>query len=105
MKLNTTVYTKHPYIVRVEGVCGGWPIIQGTRMTVQAIVEKTRLGQTPEEIVSSYPERLNLANVYDALSYYHENTEEIETQIAANQSALDQIAQLRALRTSDCEHT
>ena len=96
-----TVRTRHPYIVRVEGVCGGWPIIQGTRMTVQAIVEKTRLGQTPEEIVAGYPERLTLARVYDALSYYHENPEEIEAQIAANQSALDQVAQLRALRTGD----
>jgi uncharacterized protein (DUF433 family) len=91
MDLNITVHTQHPYVVRVEGVCGGWPVIQGTRMTVQAIVEKTRLGQTPQEIVDSYPERLTLAGVYDALSYYHENPEEIEAQIAANQSALDQI--------------
>lgn len=84
MESNITVYTKHPYVVRIEGVCGSWPVIQGTRMTVQAIVEKTRLGQTPQEIVDSYPERLTLAHVYDALSYYHENPEEIEAQIAAN---------------------
>jgi uncharacterized protein (DUF433 family) len=72
-------------------------------MTVQAIVEKARLGQTPQEIVDSYPERLTLAHVYDALSYYHENPEEIEAQIAANQSALDRVAQLQALHTRDCE--
>jgi uncharacterized protein (DUF433 family) len=97
------IRTRHPYIVQVENVCGGWPTIQGTRLTVQAIVEKIRLGQTPEEIVASYPERLTLAHVYDALSYYHDNPEEIEAQIAANQAALAQVAQLREMRASDRE--
>lgn len=93
-----TISTGHPYIVRVEGVCGGWPTVRGTRITVQAIVEKIRLGQTPEEIVASYPERLTLAHVYDALSYYHENPEEIEAQIAANRVALAEVAQLQKMR-------
>jgi len=90
-----TISTKHPYIVQVEGVCGGRPTIRGTRITVQAVVEKIRLGQTPEEIVASYPERLTLAHVYDALSYYYENPEEIEAEIAANQAALAKVARLQ----------
>jgi uncharacterized protein (DUF433 family) len=98
-----TIRTRHPYIVQVEGVCSGWPIIRGTRLTVQALVEKTRLGQTPEEIVTDYSERLTLAHVYDALSYYHENREEIEAQIAANRAALSQVTQLREMRASGRE--
>lgn len=103
MRERPTIHTGHPYIVRVEGVCGGWPVIRGTRITVQAVVEKIRQGQTPEDIVASYPERLTLAHIYDALSYYYENPEEIEAQIAANRLALDRVAQLRELRTSTRE--
>jgi len=94
-----TVGTYHPYIVRVEGVCSGWPVIHGTRITVQAIVEKIRMGQTPEEIVADYPERLTLAHVHDALSYYYENPEEIEAQITANQAALVEVTILHEKRT------
>jgi len=98
-----SIRTGHPYVMRVEGICSGWPVIQGTRLTVQAVVEKIRLGQTPEEIVTSYPERLTLAHVHDALSYYYENPKEIEAQIAANKSALAQVSQLQTLRASDRE--
>ena len=37
----------HPYITRKEGVCGGKPIITGTRMRVQDIViEYNQMGLT-----------------------------------------------------------
>ena len=28
------IRTEHPYIVRVQGVCGGRPVIEGTRLSV-----------------------------------------------------------------------
>jgi uncharacterized protein (DUF433 family) len=34
-------------------------------------------GDTPDEFVESYP-HLNLAQVYDALSYYYDHREEID---------------------------
>ena len=35
---HTTVYkTEHPYVERVPGVCGGAPIIKGTRIAVRLI--------------------------------------------------------------------
>jgi len=81
------VQTEHPHIVRIEGVCGGRPIIAGTRISIRAVVERVRLGDSPEQIVENYPP-LTLAQVYDALSYYHEHRSEIEAEIAANEEAL-----------------
>ncbi len=79
--------TEHPHVVRVNGVCGGRPIIAGTRISVRTIVERTCLGDSPEQIVADYPP-LTLAQVYDGLSYYHEHKAEIVAEIAANQEAL-----------------
>ena len=81
------VQTEHPHIVRIEGVCGGRPIITGTRISIRTIVERVRLGDSPEQIVENYLP-LTLAQVYDALSYYHEHESEIEAEIAANEEAL-----------------
>ncbi len=61
------VRTEHPHIIRVEGVCGGRPIVAGMRISVRTLVERTRLGDSPEQIVADYPP-LTLAQVYDALT-------------------------------------
>ncbi len=79
--------TEHPHIVRVPGVCGGRPIVAGTRISVRTIVERTRLGDSPDQIVMDYPP-LTLAQVYDALSYYHEHRAEIDAEIATNEETL-----------------
>lgn len=82
--------TEHPHIVRSEGVHGGRPIIRGTGVSVQTIVEQTRLGRSPVQIVEDYDGVLTLAQVYDALSYFHEHQAEIEQDIARNRAALSQ---------------
>jgi len=46
------------------------------------------LGLNPEEI-ADFTVHLSLAQVYAALAYYHANREEIETAIAADQTAGD----------------
>ena len=79
--------TEHPHIVRVEGMRGGEPVIRGTGISVRTIVERTRLGDRPEQIVEDYP-HLTLAQVYDALGYYYEHPQEIEQYIAENEAAL-----------------
>jgi uncharacterized protein (DUF433 family) len=76
--------TEHPHIIKVAGVRGGDPITRESYTSVRAIVEITyRLKQTPEEIVDSYTD-LTLAQVFDALSYYHDHKQEIDDIIAAN---------------------
>ena len=75
--------TEHPYIVRVEGVCGGRPIIKGTRLSVRHVAQLYKAGDTVEEIVHAHP-HLRVAAVYDAISYYLDHQQEIEQEIAAN---------------------
>jgi uncharacterized protein (DUF433 family) len=80
--------TEHAHIVRSEGVHGGRPTIRGAGVSVQAIIEQTRLGRSPAQIVEDYDGVLTLAQVYDALSYYYEHQGEIEQDIAHNRTAL-----------------
>jgi len=77
------VTTEHAYITSSETVLGGEPIITGTRTPVRAIVEMYRLGIAPEEVPTHLP-HLNLAQVFDALSYYSGHQDEINAFIAAN---------------------
>ena len=78
-----TIATDHHYVVRDDGILGGEPIIKGTRTPVRAIVALWRLGVTPEEIPGHLP-HLNLAQVFDALSYYADHMDEINGLIERN---------------------
>ncbi len=80
--------TENPHIVRSERVHGGRPMVRGTGVSVQAIVEQTRLGRLPAQIVEDYDRVLTLSQVYDALSYFYEHQAEIEQDIARNRAAL-----------------
>ncbi len=75
--------TEHFYIVRNEQILSGEPIIRGTRTPVRAIVENWRLGVAPEEIPQALP-HLTLAQVFDALSYYLDHQDEINSYIERN---------------------
>ena len=75
--------TEHPYIVRVEGICGGRPTIKGTRLSVRHIAQMYKAGDTVEEILQAHP-HLKAAAVYDAISYYLDHQQEIEQEIAEN---------------------
>jgi len=78
-----TTATEHLYIVRNERILGGEPIIKDTRTPVRAIVELRRMGVAVEEITSHLP-HLTQAQVSDALSYYSDHQEEINTYIERN---------------------
>ncbi|MEW6003030.1 MAG: DUF433 domain-containing protein [Nitrospirota bacterium] len=71
---------EHAYIERVEGIQGGRPVIKGTRTPVRSIVIYHRMGFIPEEIQIKLP-HLNLAQIYDALSYYYDFKDEIDQDI------------------------
>ena len=75
--------TEHLYIVRNDEILSGEPIIKGTRTPVRAIVENWRMGMIPEEIPSHLP-HLNLAQVFDALSYFADHMDEIVGYIEKN---------------------
>ena len=74
----------HPYVERRPGVCGGEPVVVGTRFPVRSVVTSVyRLGLTPEEIVEAWP-YLTLAHVHDALSFYHDHRRTIDRAIREN---------------------
>jgi uncharacterized protein (DUF433 family) len=74
---------KSRYVTRQPEILSGEPIITGTRTPVRAIVENWRLGMRPEEIPSHLP-HLSLAQVFDALSFYLDNQEEVNEYIERN---------------------
>lgn len=83
--------TNHPFIVRNKDICGGSPIIEGTRTRVIDIaIEYEMLGHSPDEIISSHP-YLNLPQVHDALSFYYENRKEIDQKIERDQEFIIQL--------------
>lgn len=74
----------HLYVERRAGVCGGEPVIVGTRFPVRAVVTNIyRLGMTPEEMVEAWP-YLTLAHIHDALSFYHDHRSLIDRAIREN---------------------
>lgn len=77
----------HPHIFRSAQMHRGEPTIQGSSITVRTIVERTRLGDTPEQIIEAYP-MLTLAQVHAALGYYYDHPGEIEGYIQENREAL-----------------
>lgn len=78
-----TTTTRHAYIIRDDEILGGEPIIQGSRTPVRAVVEIWRQGVAPEDIPNRLP-HLGLAQVFDALSYFSDNQEEIQGYLERN---------------------
>ena len=69
------------HIEITSGVCGGKPCIAGHRIRVQDIaIWHEYQGLSPDEIVAQFPQ-ITLADVYAALSYYHDHREEIRKQM------------------------
>lgn len=75
----------HPYVVSVKGVCGGKPIIQGTRVPVWSIVKWYKLDMSIEEILREFPQ-LTPAQIHDAFSYYYDHQKIIEKEISENEN-------------------
>lgn len=85
--LGRGVETRHPYIWRKKGVCGGVPVIKHTRIPVSLIAELERHGMSVDEIIADYP-HLNHAQVFGALSYYYAHKKEIDREIHMQEQVL-----------------
>jgi len=79
--MSTATTTDSSYITRSPEVCGGQPVIAGTRTPVKSIVGYYKMGLSVEEILEGLP-HLSPAQVFAALSYYHDHQAEIEQDIA-----------------------
>ena len=79
------IHTDHPHIVRVQGVCGGRPIIEGTRISVKTLVDWAKQGLTVDDLLVEYP-------LEDALAYYEDHPEEIEAEFQEEQRYIEVVA-------------
>jgi excisionase family DNA binding protein len=71
---------------RINDDPGYRPYIEGTRITVQHVVEYHRIfGWEPSRIAESF--RLTLAQIHAALTYYYEHQAEIDASLAADRAA------------------
>ena len=43
------------FVIRDPNVCGGEPVIKGTRLTMRTVLASLAEGATPEEILSDFP--------------------------------------------------
>jgi uncharacterized protein (DUF433 family) len=77
------VRTEHPHIVMTEGLCGGRPAIEGSRISVEFLARYARSGHEPLDIAAMHP-HLKLAAIYDAYSYYFDHKADIDREIEEN---------------------
>jgi uncharacterized protein (DUF433 family) len=81
--MSTNVITGYRYLTQDPRICGGRPVIKRTRTAIKTIVGYYKMGCSVEEILEGLP-HLTPAQVYEALSYYHDHQSEIEHDIAEN---------------------
>ncbi len=74
------IETGHSHIAIKKGVCGGNPIIKGTRISVANIAGFYLMGFGPEEIQRELP-HLTLAQVYDAIAYFLDHRDDINRRL------------------------
>jgi uncharacterized protein (DUF433 family) len=75
----------HQYIACVPGVCGGYPIIKGTRTPIRAIVEYSRSWNVIE-MITNLP-HLTQQQVHAALIYYVHEPSLVDEDIKRNERA------------------
>lgn len=87
--MSDSVQTEHLYVQRNPTVCGGDPVVAGTRIPVRLIYLRARTGQSIDVIQQAYPS-LRTAQIYDALSYAHDHLAEIEEELRREDEAYAQ---------------
>lgn len=73
-----------------EEVLGGEPRIEGTRIAVRHVAAKVIDAGHPPAYVADQLD-LSLASVYEALSYYYDNPEEMRAADRANAAAFERV--------------
>jgi uncharacterized protein (DUF433 family) len=76
----------YSHITKQPGVRGGKACIDDTRIAVVGVVALLKQGLDDQQIVERYPS-LNLAQVHAAISYYYENREDLQKDLAEDDDA------------------
>lgn len=78
---------QHPHVEVIESRSGPRAVVKGTRVGVDVVVGYNRAGYTPEQMATELLPHLTLAQVYDALAYYHDHVDEVDASLEANSMA------------------
>jgi uncharacterized protein (DUF433 family) len=84
-KTATVKHLEHPHILRVEGLCGGEPVIVGLRVTVRHVATLHHRGERIPDIAATLG--ITEAQVFHALSYFSDHREEILALMAQEEQA------------------
>ncbi len=87
-----TILSVHSHIVKAIKASGKTFVIKGTQIPVWMIAEFYKEGLGAEDIFVYYKGYIKMEQIFDALSFYYENKEAIDSQIAQNTHVDDLIA-------------
>lgn len=71
--LTDLILPPHPYVEVVESHSGPRPVVKGTRIGVDVIMNYIQAGYSPCDLVNDFFPHLTLAQIYDVLSYYEDH--------------------------------
>jgi uncharacterized protein (DUF433 family) len=90
--IDEAIDTVKAHIVRTPGMLGGKPRIAGHRIAVQhVVIWHERLGMSVDDIANEY--ELTPADIYAALTYYHDHQDEINAAIHAEEMLVTEMQQ------------
>ena len=72
---------RYRYIVSVDGVRTGRPIVEGTRIAVHDVAGLFANGSSVDDITREFP-NLTRAQVYESLAYYEDHKPDIDRWVA-----------------------
>lgn len=84
--MSKPMQTEHLYVHKDPAICGGDPVIVGSRIPVRLIYRRHQAGDSVDTLQRAYP-HLTLAQLYDALSYAYDHLAEIEEEIRREEEA------------------
>ncbi len=82
----TAAKVVYSHITKQPGVRGGKACVDATRIAVVDVVALVKQGLADQRIVERYPS-LNLAQVHAAISYYYDNRNELDADLAEDDDA------------------
>ncbi|HID54336.1 MAG TPA: DUF433 domain-containing protein [Anaerolineae bacterium] len=82
--------TFQPQLIPLTRWADGSIRIGNTRILLDLVVLASNEGRTPEEIVTAYPV-LKPSEVYGVITYYLENSAEIDDYLASREEAAEQL--------------
>ncbi len=83
--MSQSVTITYRYIEQTPNIHGGRPVIKGTQTPVKSIVGYYKLGLSVEGILEGLP-YLTPAQIFEALSHYHDHQAKIEQDIEASRT-------------------